>query len=127
MLAIVVEVNQAAGEIVYSYTHLRSVVLTEHGPNGQPYQTVRLAPETITTRCAIAHFAFCDVKGKRLAVGTFAERVNKANVVLICEGGQLPDAKYLTVFKDDTLCLVRGGANASVTRDPPRTFTPKPR
>jgi hypothetical protein len=128
-LAVVAEVNKSTREITYKYTHLRPMVLTETGQDGVRVQTVRLVPETITTKVPLAGFLLYDAKGSKLTVDAFVGRVKRADVIVIYAGGRLPDPTYLRVFKDDTLILVRGDANtAPIFADPnsPPGYAPNP-
>ena len=110
-LAVVVAVNRSTGEITYQCTHLREGVVTETGQDGIRIQKVHLVPETITTKVPLASFSLFDAKGRELTVDVVSGRAKKGEVIVIYRGGRLPDPRYLSVFKDNTLVLVRGDKN----------------
>jgi len=128
-LAIVIEVNKSTGEITYKWTVLRRFVVTERGTSGAAdVRTVHVVPETITANLPLAGFPLYDAKGNRLAVDAFVSRVKRGDVILVYDGGRLPDSRYLRVFKDDTLILVRGNADtppiSADPNQPPATYVP---
>jgi hypothetical protein len=110
--AIVVEMNKSTREITYKWPSLRSVFTTQaEALVVADVRTIRYVPETVTAKFPLGGFLLYDTRGNKLAVDDFVSRVKAGDVILVCEGGRLPDAPYLRVFKDDTLILVRGKAD----------------
>jgi hypothetical protein len=128
-LAVVVEANKSTSEITLNYAALRRFVVTQRESGVVIRNTIRDVSETTTATLPLAGFSLYDAKGNKLTVDAFFNRVRKTDVILIYEGGRLPDPKYLRIFKDDTLVLVRGDANtAPVSANPaPAGYMPNRR
>ena len=135
-LAVVVKlkrVNKWTAEIACRWTVLRPVAITENGaPGSEGVKSIRNVPETVT-----AQFPFddsdslvYDARGNKFSVDAFLSHIKAGDVIVIYRGGRLPDPRYLRIFKDNTMILVRGDANtAPISADPkpPSDYVPNHR
>ena len=133
-LAVVTKLDRAASCISFQHTIFRSTIVAEkvRFSNGQYVERTRerrSVPETVFETAPLGNFSFYDAKGNRLIIDAFVGRVNPGDTVLICEGGRLPDRKYLRIFRDDTMILVRGDPSMppSLDASPPSTYRPNGR
>lgn len=106
-LGVISKISKFGNSIICEWTSTRFAVTTENGPGG--------AGRRIAGCFDSAPVSVYEVRGNRLSPELVARRVKAGDVVVVSEDGQMPERRYLQVFKEDVVVLVPVALDAPLT------------
>jgi hypothetical protein len=112
-LGVVSKVSKLGNNIICEWTSTRLTVMA-----GNSQENAGAAGKGIAGHFDSSPVSFYEVRGSKILAERVASRVKPGDVVVVSEDGRMPERRYLQVFKDEVLVLVRVPLDAPLTPVP---------